>query len=70
MTDDSLSAAPNRYQEALRLWLDWNEQHEQSTAAMFESRQDPQAVQELLDRLEKLRRRAVELSRQLLEGDD
>ena len=56
--------------EALRLWLDWNDAHEQIMVAMFGAKRDPSRMAELieeLDELDQLRWRAVELSSALLE---
>lgn len=56
-----------RYQEALTLWLRWNDAQEHIDANLFAARHDIQQATELLDQLDRLRQRAVKLSSQLLD---
>jgi hypothetical protein len=55
-----------RYREALSLWLDWNRAYETVTAQMFDNRGDVAAMREMMDRMDEVRRRAVELSQALI----
>ncbi len=58
-----------KYQEALLLWVRWNDAHERITGALFRSDQDPQAIEQALDQLDQLRAEAVRLSQQLLDAN-
>ena len=60
-------AVIERYQEALTLWLRWNDAHERINASLFEARQDLTQSAELLDQLDFLRQKAVKLSSELLD---
>jgi hypothetical protein len=57
-----------RYQDALLLWLKWNEAHQRMTGALYASRRDPQQIEQLMDRLDQLRAEAVRLSQELLDS--
>jgi hypothetical protein len=61
------SALAGRFQEALLLWLRWNDAHQRMTGLLYESRQDQRTVEELLDQLDRLRQEAVQLSQELLD---
>ena len=57
-----------RAAEAIALWLRWNDVFEKATAAMFERRLNLQQLHESMDQADELRRKAVQLSQDLLEG--
>jgi hypothetical protein len=59
-------AAPTDLEQALVLWLRWNDAHEQIQETLFARRHDPAITESLLDELDQLRDRAAALSRQLL----
>jgi len=54
------------WQKALRLWLNWNTTYDQVTARMFQPGHDRQQTEDLMDRLDELRRRAVDLSEHVI----
>jgi hypothetical protein len=54
------------WREALTLWLDWNSAYEQVTQRLFALGQNQHAIEEVMDQMDQLRRRAVSLSRQLV----
>ncbi|MCH8046404.1 MAG: hypothetical protein IID44_22065 [Planctomycetes bacterium] len=67
----SLSGAPNlgeRYQDALLLWLRWNNAYERVTATLYDARHDPRKQEQLLDEMDQLRQQAVDFSRELLDS--
>ena len=55
------------WREALTMWLCWSEGHEQLTSQMFEAREDSRQLADLLDQMEQLRWRAMEMTRELLD---
>ena len=57
-------------QEAVALWLAWNEQYSRLLSAMLEHSDDQRRMEQLADQLDQLRFRAVELSRQALRAAD
>jgi hypothetical protein len=74
--DQGLSAAGDRgvplevvrrYEQALTLWVAWNDANERITAEMFEARNDPGRVEELLRQADELRAKALGASRALLQ---
>lgn len=65
--DNELTEAQLRWREALVCWLRWNEAYENVTAIMYDKRQNPEQLEQLMDQMDALRRRAVELSEQLLD---
>ena len=56
------------WRDILRLWLTWNEVHEQVGARMFKSGENLQELEDLLDRADQLRFEAVRRSKSLLTG--
>ncbi|MBI1901912.1 MAG: hypothetical protein HYS13_12480 [Planctomycetia bacterium] len=64
MTSQANGETP--WREALQAWVDWNDAHERVTREMFAAGHNQKAVEDALDRVEQLRRRALELSRKLL----
>lgn len=55
-----------QWEQVLSLWLEWNEVDERLTESLFTARSDPEQIEAILDQADRLRERAVELSRQLL----
>ncbi|NQT37841.1 MAG: hypothetical protein HQ581_10150 [Planctomycetes bacterium] len=55
-----------RAAEALRMWLRWNEAHEQLTAQMFQAGSDPARLDDLAEQVDQLRRQAVAASHEVL----
>ena len=53
-------------QHVLRLWLNWNQTHEQLTAKMFEVGHNSAKTEDLMHQADELRREAVSVSEQLL----
>ncbi|MGD9647721.1 MAG: hypothetical protein AB7U73_18560 [Pirellulales bacterium] len=53
----------------LRLWLSWNEAHEQVDARMFKAGENLHELESLLDRADELRFEAVQRSKALLAGN-
>ncbi|HVX13071.1 MAG TPA: hypothetical protein VHC22_17945 [Pirellulales bacterium] len=67
MTSADLPASHDvRCKEVVQMWLRWNDASQQMTERLFEHREDPQRLQEMLDDLDRLRLEAVSASRQLL----
>ena len=56
------------WREILRLWLTWNEVHEQVGARMFKSGENLQELEDLLDHADQLRFEAVRRSKSVLAG--
>lgn len=52
--------------EALTAWLQWNAAYEQATARMYRAGANLDSLQQTMDEIDRLRRQAVELSRQLV----
>ena len=59
-----------KWEQVLSLWLEWSELEERLTGDLFTAEGDPQRVEALLDQADRLRKRAVELSHQLLATGD
>lgn len=55
-----------RVRQALTLWLRWNAAYEQTTSRMFQPGANLDALQQIMDDVDTLRRQAVEMSRDLL----
>jgi hypothetical protein len=66
-SNQGISEKQLAYREALLLWLRWNEAYERVTERMFETGDDPAAVEALMDQMDSLREDAKRLSRLLLE---
>jgi hypothetical protein len=54
------------YENALTLWLRWNDAHDRVSSEMFESRGNPERIEELYRQADELRAKAVAASRALL----
>ena len=63
---EPLVPSPEAYRHALRMWLHWDQQHRKLTEALFECRNSPQRLEELVDACDRLRLQAAQLSQQLL----
>jgi hypothetical protein len=61
-------ASEPAWREILRLWLTWNEVHEQVGARMFKSGENLQELEDLLDHADQLRFEAIRRSKSLLTG--
>jgi hypothetical protein len=57
---------PAQALEILNLWLRWNAVYENVTAAMFERRVSQEQLQESMDLADELRRKAIQLTQELL----
>jgi hypothetical protein len=58
----------NKYQEALLVWLRWNDAHERITTSLYGAGQDTRQIEQMLDHLDQLRMQAVRLSQELLDS--
>jgi hypothetical protein len=56
----------NAWQQALQLWLGWNEAYEKATACMFTSGKPMQRIEHLMDQIDDTRQEAVRLSETLV----
>lgn len=65
---DSTTSFAVRSKEALRLWLRWHDASQQITELMYQERESPEKIREMLDDLDSLRQEAVSASRQLLDA--
>lgn len=63
----SAAELPDPCKKALTLWLQWNDAYEQVVGEMFKPGQDQRSLEDLMDRMDQLRRDAIELSRDLLD---
>jgi hypothetical protein len=54
--------------EILRMWLRWNDASQQVTELMYNDRDNPEKLREMLDDLERLRVEAVTASQELLKS--
>ena len=57
-----------RAQEALHLWLRWNNAYERVTVAMTKPGGSQRQIEELMDQMDVLRRRAIELSQEIVDS--
>lgn len=62
------SDSRRRCEQALVLWLRWNDAYERVTSEMFEQRDNPERVDQLLGQVDELRRQAVETTQAVLRG--
>ena len=67
---DSRVETADEFREALSLRLEWNRAYETVTTQMFANRNDVVAMRDLMDRMEVVRHKAVELSRSLMAEAD
>ncbi|MCE9543944.1 MAG: hypothetical protein K8T25_00235 [Planctomycetia bacterium] len=54
------------WKEAVMLWLSWNSTYEKLTAKMCKPGQDQAKLEILMDEMDQLRKRAIELSEKLI----
>lgn len=59
-----------KWEQVLSLWLEWSDLEERLTGDLFTAEGDPQRVEALLDQADRLRKRVVEMSHQLLATGD
>jgi hypothetical protein len=55
-----------RWREAVTLWLRWNEAYEHVTTRMYQQGSQADDLEALMDQMDALRRRAVQISQELL----
>ena len=55
------------WREAVGLWLDWNSAYEHVTEQLFALGHDQRRLEEVMDQMDQIRRRAICLSRQLID---
>ena len=55
------------WQQALMLWLSWNSTYEKVTARMCKPGQDKDKLEAMMDEMDQLRRRAIDISEQLMD---
>lgn len=58
--------ADRRCQEALALWLRWNSENQKLSESLYQARERPDQIEELLDGLDSLRSEAVAISQEVL----
>ena len=63
---ESVSDHTKAFRDALTLWLQWNQAHEQITRALFDSGKPDQQLEDLMDQLDRMRKQAVKLSEGLI----
>ena len=63
---DTVTDAANAWREALRLWLRWNQAHDQITRTLFEDGKPSQKLEDVMDQLDSMRKQAVTLSEELI----
>ncbi|NIL99334.1 MAG: hypothetical protein GTO53_14635 [Planctomycetales bacterium] len=56
----------SEWQEALMLWLSWNSTYEKLTAKMCKEGQNQEKLERLMDELDELRSRALQISEQII----
>jgi len=66
---DTNPATEVAWRDILRLWLTWNEVHEQVGARMFKIGENLHELEDLLDHADQLRFEAVRRSKSLLTGN-
>jgi hypothetical protein len=57
---------PDAWRDAVRLWLQWNTAYERVVQGLYQHGHDPCRLEDLMDQMDQVRRRAVRLSRELL----
>ena len=67
-SQDDASDSRRRCEQALVLWLRWNDAYERMTSQMFEHRENPERVEELLGQVDELRRQGVDTTKEILRG--
>jgi hypothetical protein len=60
----------DNHRHALSLWLEWNRAYESITVQMFAHRNDASAMRDLMDQMEEIRHKALDLTRSLLAADE
>ncbi len=66
-SSDSPAVTIAACEEALRFWMRWNDAYERVTSCMFDARHDQRKLEDMMDQMDQLRRRAIELSQRLLD---
>ena len=64
---ERMSDSEARFRQALSLWMQWNEAYERATSRMFDVGADPAQLEAVMDQMDEVRRRAVELTRRALD---
>jgi hypothetical protein len=65
---DAASRLLERHQEALFLWLRWNDAHQRATSVLYDAGEDSARIEQILDQLDQLRLKAVQISQELLDS--
>ena len=63
---ESAAGPAKAFRDALTLWLQWNQAHEQITRTLFDSGKPDQQLEDLMDQLDRMRKKAVSLSEGLI----
>ncbi|HWB11257.1 MAG TPA: hypothetical protein VG826_18655 [Pirellulales bacterium] len=63
---ESTTSADVRCKEVLQMWLKWNDASQHVTELMFQERDNPDKLREILDDLDRMRLAAVSASQELL----
>lgn len=64
--DSSHADEQKAWQEAVMLWLSWNSTYEKLTAKMYRPGTDQRKIEALMDEMDQLRTRAIDLSEELI----
>ncbi len=64
--NSSANRATVPWREALELWLRWNSMYERVTELAYDGRENQQHLEDLMDQMDQIRRRAVNLSADLI----
>jgi hypothetical protein len=65
-TLEPTTSAEVRCKEVLQMWLKWNDASQHATELMFQERDNPDKLREMLDDLDRMRLAAVSASQDLL----
>jgi methylphosphotriester-DNA--protein-cysteine methyltransferase len=65
--DEGISDLQLRWRETLVLWLRWNQAYEHVAEQMLQAGHDSARLEQLMDQMDELRRKAVAQSHQLLD---
>ncbi len=64
--DPNANRATAPWREALELWLRWNSMYERVTEVAYDGRENQQHLEDLMDQMDQIRLRAVDLSADLI----
>ena len=64
---ERMSNSDSRLRQALALWMQWNEAYERATSRMFDVGANPAQLEAVMDQMDEVRRRAVELTQRVLD---